>query len=80
MHSFVDKKQNGLDKVIPRSILRKAQGFAIFTVVKAAFVFSVRAGSGIVIAKLPDGSWSFLLAVGFIWEVRLMGDISLVAT
>jgi len=49
---------NGLDKVIPRHVLQKAVGFAIFTVVKAGFVFSARAGSGVVIAKLDDGSES----------------------
>ena len=43
-------------QVIPRSVLEKAVGFAIFTVVKAGFMFSARAGSGIVIARLPDGS------------------------
>ena len=42
--------------MIPRSILENAKGFAIFTVFKAGFLFSARAGSGIVIAKLPDGS------------------------
>jgi len=42
--------------VVPRSILERAKGFAIFSVVKAGFVFSARAGSGIVIARLEDGS------------------------
>jgi lipid-binding SYLF domain-containing protein len=42
--------------VIPRSVLENAKGYAIFTVVKAGFVFSARAGSGVVIAKLEDGS------------------------
>jgi SH3 domain-containing YSC84-like protein 1 len=37
-------------------------GFAIFTVFKAGFVFSARGGSGVVIAKLPDGSMHFLSA------------------
>lgn len=36
-------------------MLERAAGFAIFTVVKAGFVFSARAGSGIVIARLDDG-------------------------
>ncbi|RCH99504.1 hypothetical protein CU098_011192, partial [Rhizopus stolonifer] len=48
----------GLDIIIPPSILDKAQGLAIFTVLKAGFLFSGRAGSGLVIARLPDGSWS----------------------
>jgi lipid-binding SYLF domain-containing protein len=33
-------------------------GLAVFTILKAGFVFSGKAGSGIVVARLPDGSWS----------------------
>lgn len=55
VRKFVDVNNNGLDKVIPRSVLERAQGFAIFTVVKAGFVVSARAGSGVVIARLEDG-------------------------
>jgi lipid-binding SYLF domain-containing protein len=53
--SFVDSGNNGLDGVIPRNVLENAKGFAIFTIFKAGFLFSARAGSGIVIAKLNDG-------------------------
>jgi len=53
--SFVDGKNNGLDGIIPRSVLENAKGFAIFTVFKAGFLFSARAGTGIVIARLPNG-------------------------
>lgn len=62
--SFVDSGNNGLDGVIPRSVLQNAKGFAIFTIFKAGFLFSARAGSGIVIAKLNDGSWSAPSAIG----------------
>ncbi|PIL27737.1 transporter [Ganoderma sinense ZZ0214-1] len=62
--SFVDSGNNGLDGVIPRSVLENAKGFAIFTVFKAGFLFSARAGSGIVIAKLEDGTWSAPSAIG----------------
>lgn len=62
--SFVTSKNSGLDGIIPRNILQNAKGFAIFTVFKAGFVFSARAGSGIVIAKLSDGSWSAPSAIG----------------
>ncbi|GAA5913342.1 uncharacterized protein JCM6883_003045 [Sporobolomyces salmoneus] len=61
--SFADPV-NGLDNVIPPSILRKAKGFAFITIVKAGFVFSARAGTGVVIARLKDGSWSAPSAVG----------------
>ncbi|KAI3621901.1 duf500 and sh3 domain protein [Moniliophthora roreri] len=62
--SFIDRGNNGLDGVIPREVIENAKGFAIFTVFKAGFVFSARAGSGIVIARLPDGSWSAPSAIG----------------
>ncbi|KAL1943866.1 hypothetical protein VTO73DRAFT_3684 [Trametes versicolor] len=62
--SFVDSGNNGLDGVIPRSVLENAKGFAIFTIFKAGFLFSARAGSGIVIAKLEDGTWSAPSAIG----------------
>ncbi|KAK7058358.1 hypothetical protein VNI00_001992 [Paramarasmius palmivorus] len=64
VRSFVDRGNNGLDGVVPREVIENAKGFAIFTVFKAGFVFSARAGSGIVIARLPDGSWSAPSAIG----------------
>ncbi|KAJ7169511.1 hypothetical protein C8R46DRAFT_1089026 [Mycena filopes] len=62
--SFVDTSNNGLDGVIPREVLENARGFAIFTIFKAGFLFSARAGTGIVIAKLADGTWSSPSAIG----------------
>lgn len=46
------------DQLIPRKIIKRCKGVAIFRVVKAGFVWSGRAGSGVVIARLADGSWS----------------------
>ncbi|CAO3668476.1 unnamed protein product [Rhizopus stolonifer] len=63
LNGFIDPGQ-GLDKIIPSSILEKAQGLAIYTVIKAGFLFSGRAGSGLVIARLPDGGWSAPSAIG----------------
>ncbi|CAO3690371.1 unnamed protein product [Rhizopus stolonifer] len=57
LNSFKDEG-NGLDSFIPPNILANAKGLAIFTVLKAGFVFSGRAGSGLVVSRLPDGSWS----------------------
>ncbi|GAA5979816.1 hypothetical protein JCM11641_002702 [Rhodosporidiobolus odoratus] len=61
--SFVDPV-NGLDSLIPPSILRRAKGFCFMSIAKAGFVLSARAGSGLVIAKLADGNWSAPSAVG----------------
>lgn len=54
----------GPDKVIPQDLLDKAKGLAIITIVKAGFIWSGRAGSGIVVARLPDGTWSGPSAIG----------------
>ncbi|KAI9847492.1 MAG: hypothetical protein M1837_002393 [Sclerophora amabilis] len=57
--SFVDPRQAfGPDKVIPPQILANAKGLAIITVFKAAFLGSARGGSGVVVARLADRSWS----------------------
>ena len=41
----------------PRSVLRNAKGLAIITVVKAGFIFSGKAGHGVVVARTGHG-WS----------------------
>ncbi|KAJ9494881.1 hypothetical protein LTR99_006229 [Exophiala xenobiotica] len=57
--SFVDPRQSfGPDKIIPPQILANAKGLAVITVFKAGFLGSGRLGSGIVVARLADGSWS----------------------
>ncbi|KAI9718743.1 MAG: hypothetical protein M1812_003917 [Candelaria pacifica] len=57
--SFVDPRQSfGPDKIIPPQILANAKGLAIITVIKAGFLGSARFGSGVVCARLSDGSWS----------------------
>ncbi|KAH7161389.1 hypothetical protein EDB81DRAFT_755936 [Dactylonectria macrodidyma] len=57
--SFISPRQAfGPEKVIPPSILANAKGLAIITVLKAGFVGSGRFGSGLVVARLPDGTWS----------------------
>lgn len=59
LSSFVKPNQlAGPDQVIPPHVLRNAKGLAIITVLKAGFLFSGRAGSGVIVARLPDGSWS----------------------
>ncbi|TPX72875.1 hypothetical protein SpCBS45565_g00061 [Spizellomyces sp. 'palustris'] len=53
------KGTNQMDAaLIPPKIIAKAKGIAVITILKAGFLWSGRAGSGIVVAKLPDGRWS----------------------
>ncbi|KAB8212057.1 hypothetical protein BDV34DRAFT_208535 [Aspergillus parasiticus] len=55
---------------LPEKVLANAKGLAICTVAKAGFLGSARFGSGLVIARLDNGSWSApsaisLTGVGF---------------
>jgi SH3 domain-containing YSC84-like protein 1 len=52
------------DRSIPVAFLKRAHGLAFLTVIKAGLFISAKAGSGIVIAKMPDGSWSAPSAIG----------------
>jgi lipid-binding SYLF domain-containing protein len=45
------------EKAIPRDVLRHARGLAIMTVVKAGFIFSAKAGHGVVVSRTERG-WS----------------------
>ncbi|PWN24690.1 DUF500-domain-containing protein [Jaminaea rosea] len=43
---------------IPKAVLNNAKGLAVFSVAKAGFLWSGKVGSGVVVARLEDGSWS----------------------
>ncbi|KAI1463467.1 DUF500-domain-containing protein [Daldinia caldariorum] len=43
---------------IPQSAIANAKGLAIFTTLRTGFHISGAGGSGLVVARLPDGSWS----------------------
>ncbi|KAJ3308230.1 hypothetical protein HDV04_001526 [Boothiomyces sp. JEL0838] len=58
------KGTNQLDAaLIPSNIIESARGIAIITIVKAGVLWSGRAGTGLVVAKLEDGSWSAPCAI-----------------
>ncbi|XP_068420493.1 SH3 domain-containing YSC84-like protein 1 isoform X1 [Eschrichtius robustus] len=56
--------RNGPDKIIPAHVIAKAKGLAVLSAIKAGFLVTARGGSGIVLARLPDGKWSAPSAIG----------------
>ncbi|XP_016011315.2 SH3 domain-containing YSC84-like protein 1 isoform X2 [Rousettus aegyptiacus] len=56
--------RNGPDKIIPAHVVATAKGLAVLSVVKAGFLVTARGGSGVVLARLPDGKWSAPSAIG----------------
>ena len=51
------RKTQRVIKRIPAKAIQEAQGIAIFTVFRTGLGFSAASGSGIVIAKKPNGEW-----------------------
>ncbi|KAI9911711.1 hypothetical protein PsorP6_009367 [Peronosclerospora sorghi] len=46
------------DAAIPAELIQNAAGLAFLTVVKAGMIWTGKVGTGIVVARLQDGSWS----------------------
>ncbi|KAI2711870.1 hypothetical protein CBS147332_5506 [Penicillium roqueforti] len=57
LESFTNPKLK-IDGKIPRKIFVGAKGIAVFTAFRLGFLGSIRFGSGLIVARLPDGSWS----------------------
>ncbi|SPO34746.1 related to YSC84 - protein involved in the organization of the actin cytoskeleton [Pseudozyma flocculosa] len=57
-HKYDHKKTQKVLRRISPKVLSQAQGLAIFTVFRTGFGFSGASGSGVVLSRLPDGSWS----------------------
>ncbi|PKY02023.1 hypothetical protein P168DRAFT_320583 [Aspergillus campestris IBT 28561] len=59
LESFINPSITGSPGTeIPRKVLQNAKGLVIFTATRAGFLGSVRFGSGVMIARLDNGSWS----------------------
>ncbi|ORY43985.1 DUF500-domain-containing protein [Rhizoclosmatium globosum] len=56
--TIVETFRTSVDSGIPHSIIKNAKGIAILHVVKGGMLISARSGSGVVVAKLPNGTWS----------------------
>ncbi|WVQ94285.1 hypothetical protein IAU59_001364 [Kwoniella sp. CBS 9459] len=53
------KKKTKVIRKIPPTVIAQAKGLAIFTSMRTGFApFGGAGGAGVVIAKLPDGTWS----------------------
>lgn len=67
------------EQQIPRAVLRQARGLAVMTVVKAGFIFSGKAGHGIVVARLDHTRWSgpsFIGTGGAGWGLQIGAEVT----
>ena len=62
------------ERSIPLAVLKGAKGLAILTVAKAGVVLSYKVGTGLVIARRSDGSWSApsaISSIGLGWGAQV---------
>ena len=67
------------EQEIPRAVLRQARGLAVLTVVKAGFIFSGKAGHGVVVARLDQNRWSgpsFIGTGGAGWGLQIGAEVT----
>ena len=67
------------DKAIPKHLFSAAKGVAFLTVFKGGFVVAPRLGTGLVLARTPDGSWSAPAAIGTVgcnWGALVGADMT----
>lgn len=60
LDSALDPKTNG----IPRDLFKACKGVVLMSVIEAGFCFSGNVGTGVVMARAEDGTWSPPSAVG----------------
>lgn len=67
------------EKLIPEAILRHAKGLALLTIVKVGMMVTYKIGTGLVIARKEDGSWSppsAISSIGVGWGAQAGGEFA----
>src|SRR2546428_19082 len=76
--STISEFRNMPEKGVPKSVIRHARGLAIISVVKAGFIFSGKAGDGVVVARTGHG-WSgpsFVGTGGAGWGLQIGAEVT----
>ncbi|XP_057868270.1 uncharacterized protein LOC131075443 isoform X1 [Cryptomeria japonica] len=67
------------ERSIPDAVLRGAKGLALLTVVKVGIMVTYKVGTGLVIARKEDGSWSppsAISSIGVGWGAQAGGEVT----
>ncbi|GAV70976.1 FYVE domain-containing protein/DUF500 domain-containing protein [Cephalotus follicularis] len=78
LRSYCQVVRSNPDRSIPLAVLNRAKGLAILTVAKAGVLLAYKVGTGLVIARRSDGSWSApsaIASVGLGWGAQIGGEL-----
>ena len=80
-------KRSSKNVKIPAEVIQQARGIAIYSTFRAGMGLAGSAGSGIVMARLPDGTWSppsafsaFSVGAGVVWGADLCETVCVLNT
>ncbi|KAG9457614.1 hypothetical protein H6P81_002122 [Aristolochia fimbriata] len=79
LRSYCQVARLNPERSIPLSVLKGAKGLAILTVAKAGVVLTYKMGTGLVVARRSDGSWSApsaILSMGLGWGAQIGGELT----
>lgn len=78
LRSYCQVARLNPDRSIPSAVLKGAKGLAILTVVKVGVLVAYKLGTGLVVARRADGSWSApsaIVSVGLGWGAQIGGEL-----
>lgn len=78
LRSYCQVSRLNPEKSIPAAVLKGAKGLAILTVAKAGALVTYKLGTGLVVSRRSDGSWSApsaILSVGLGWGAQFGGEL-----
>ncbi len=79
LHNFMPDNEIEGGDTIPAELLWGCTGIAFLTVAKGGFLFSGTCGTGLVLAKLPNGTWSAPSAIVLVnvgWGFQIGGEVT----
>ncbi|KAL2503379.1 RING/FYVE/PHD-type zinc finger family protein [Forsythia ovata] len=78
LRSYCQVARLNPEKSIPAAVLRGARGLAILTVAKGGVLLAYKIGTGLVVARRSDGSWSApsaIVSIGLGWGAQVGGEL-----
>jgi len=77
LHNIIETMD--IDELFAGGTLDNCAGIAFLTMAKGGFMFSGRVGTGLVIARIPNGEWSAPSAIGAFgagWGMQMGGEVT----
>ncbi|KAF8393689.1 hypothetical protein HHK36_021936 [Tetracentron sinense] len=78
LRSYCQVARLNPERSIPLAVLKGAKGLAILTVAKAGMLLTYKLGTGLVVARRLDGSWSApsaIFSLGLGWGAQIGGEL-----